>query len=739
MIKYGLLIALILCKLNVVANADTSATPKKYYLFNKQIDEAQAKADLLDRKKDSIVGLTKNAEINLQITDAIYRKVDGMQVTIENNNKLKTPNEQIRYLVYLKNLVLNFNYAISTKQFNALYTPTLVKSFEKAMQLDVDSLSIIPVINDNNYEVSKILADVFNSTNDYAEIRKLLYLKYCTANPTKILETLEPYAKEPFADSLIILAANRNPGQLYNYASAKNKLTGKAIHASNNPLVKNIAALSQLPNALFYFPFLDEIISGKKTIETISKYVGDGETTYDSIGYFKLLVRTEIDYAKRLHAKDTPIAMFGANGLREALRRKDSTHFIQWINALHDKPENVRMKSIDSLSSVDLYYAIVMGEDDIYTSSYVHSFKRMLQRLGKNPKTDSLLQIVDYDYFKKFIKMAAGFSKLDTFLKLMPADKAEGLMKNFVAGLENTGNLEDAVDVADSYSSIKDKKLLANMLSYVKLNEIKAEAKDDERGKTIYSLLKTIFLSTDTTLKPKVDLTSSFGIPSIYEIGLPQLKDDSNNIAEQMFFYGDDDGKTGYNGFYNSFDRKIWKVIDKPEWIEITPIKNPYRFTIYANKALNSDKNLDDSAQVHLNEYLRVKQIAPTITVHRGHSYWLPGTIKRMADDCKVVILGSCGGYKNLATIIKTSPNAHIISAKQIGRGNINGALLRYFHDQIVTGKTINWPVMWASLNKVFNADKNADNRESWQDYVPPYKNLGAIFLKAYNKKMQEL
>ena len=25
--------------------------------------------------------------------------------------------------------------------------------------------------------------------------------------------------------------------------------------------------------------------------------------------------------------------------------------------------------------------------------------------------------------------------------------------------------------------------------------------------------------------------------------------------------------------------------------------------------------------------------------------------------------------------------------------------------------------------------------RESWEDYIPPYRNLGAIFIKAYNKK----
>ena len=71
---------------------------------------------------------------------------------------------------------------------------------------------------------------------------------------------------------------------------------------------------------------------------------------------------------------------------------------------------------------------LVMGETEIYTSSYKHSFNRMLQRLGKKPATDSLLLNVNFDYFKKFIKMAANFNKLDTFLNLMPASSSETVM-----------------------------------------------------------------------------------------------------------------------------------------------------------------------------------------------------------------------------------------------------------------------------------------------------------------------
>src|SRR5690606_7809227 len=248
----------------------------------------------------------------------------------------------------------------------------------------------------------------------------------------------------------------------------------------------------------FYFPFLDDILSGKNTIEHIQKYVGDGQKGYDSVGYYKLLVKTEIEYFKRMSSglKDTPIAMFGANGLHHALKAKAIQHFITPINALHDVANiNVRMRAIDPLSPVDLYYMMIMGEADIYTSSFKHSFSRMVERMGANPRTDSLLLQVNFDYFKKFLKMSANYNHLDQFLELMPNQNAEILMKAFVANLDKGNSLEDAVDVADAYSSITNEKLLFTILNYVKYNETKSVEDNNQRGIVIYGLLKTIFMS----------------------------------------------------------------------------------------------------------------------------------------------------------------------------------------------------------------------------------------------------
>ena len=375
---------------------------------------------------------------------------------------------------------------------------------------------------------------------------------------------------------------------------------------------------------------------------------------------------------------------------------------------------------------------MVLSESEIYTSSYKHSFFRMLQRMGTEPRTDSLLLNVHFDYFKKFIKMAANYNKLDTFLKFMPKPTSETLMRGFIANLDNTGNLEDAVDVADSYSSINDKNLQSAILGYVINNEKICIQNNNLRGKTIYGLLKSIFLSADST--NKIDLTATLGIPSIYEIENKDMQDDSGRIIQQVYWYGDEDGKSFFPSFISSFSPREWKITPNKEWYEIRSLKG--NVWIYANRPLDNDANLDDSAQIHLNTYLADNNLQPAVVVHRGHSYWLPRTIKRMAGDAKIVVLGSCGGYKNLNDIIDINPDAHIISTKEIGAGDINRPILNYLNQTFESGNKLVWKNMWESLSRVFATDPNKVVRDSWEGYIPPYKNLGAIFLKGYNNKL---
>lgn len=735
----NLLLIFILTITALQANAwnDTMAIPQGRKLFHDKIKVEQSLMDRADGKQDKVFHLSNNEEINLRITDVLYRKVDHLRFSVEKNADITTSNDKIRYLRYIENLLKTFRIALRARDINAVEFPSLIDHFESVMKKDIAGESLLPLVNRMSYPVAKIITNLFDDNQDFTALRNVVYLKYTKINPDKILQSIRPYVNEPFADSLIIVASERNPVQLYSYAQSYTSPEGKLIHRSSNSMVTAVAKLSQTPNALFYFPFLDNILSGKISIDSIRPFVGDGERGYDSVGYFKLLVKTEIEYFKRISSpkKDTPIAMFGANGLRDVLSRKAIQHFITPINELHDQSNlSVRMRAIDPLTPQELYFMIVMGENDIYTSSYKHSFNRMLQKMGAKPRGDSLLQTVSFDYFKKFIKMAANYNKLDTFLKSMPQARSQVLMKAFVANLDKTGNLEDAVDVADSYSSISDRKLLKTIFSYVKENEQQSVQANNTRGRIIYNLLRNIFISADSS--GKIDLTTTLGIPSIYEIDNKNLRDEKGNLVQQVFFYGDEDGKMFFTPFVNSYSSKEWKVEWKKEWVEIRSLKG--NVWIYANKPLNNDANLDDSAQIHLNKYLEGIGVQPSVVVHRGHSYWLPRTVSRMPSNAKIVLLGSCGGYKNLSGILEVSPDAHIISTKEIGKGDINQPITNYLNQAFISGSPIVWKNMWASLGRVFLNDPNKEVRESWEDYIPPYKNLGAIFIKAYNKKIEQ-
>lgn len=735
--KYLLIVLLIAFFTPASALQDSVIVPIYRQLFHDKIDNEQVLLDQLDGKLDGSISLTHKSEINLAVTDVMTRQVNSLEDSVERNAKIVTNNQKIRYLSYIENLLRKFRYGCRNKDFDPVYAPQLFETFQRIMASDIDSQSMAPEIEKAPYLIGKILTEIFTENPGLAESKKIIYIKFCALNPGKILQTIEPYINESFVDSLVVISCRLSPTAVYNIAQAPNSKLGMLVHRNTNPLVKTVVGLSKTPNALMYFPFLDDLLTGKKTVEGIKKYLGNGDNSYDSVGYFKLLVQTEIEYFTRMTspAKDTAIAMFGPNGLREKLREKAIKHFVTPVNELHDLANiNLRMKATDSLSAIDLYYMMVMGENDIYTSSFKHSYSRFIQRLGKEPRTDSLLLNVHFDFFKKFIKMTANFNKLDNFLTYMPAASSEVLMRGFIANLDNTGNLEDAIDVADSYSSITDKKLQNTILNYVMANENSCIEKGNTHGKAIYGLLKTIFLSADTA--NKVDLTSVLGIPSIYEIGNKDLRDDSGRIIQQVYWYGDKDGKTFFPSFINSFAPRDWIITSNEEWYEIKSRKgNVY---VFANRPLDNDANLDDSAQIHLNNYLAANDMHPAVVVHRGHSYWLPRTIKRMAGDARIVVLGSCGGFKNLNDIIGVNPDAHIISTKEIGAGDINRPILNYLNQVFESGQKLVWKNMWSSLTKLFAADPNPAIRESWEDYIPPYKNLGAIFLKGYNNMAQE-
>ena len=322
--------------------------------------------------------------------------------------------------------------------------------------------------------------------------------------------------------------------------------------------------------------------------------------------------------------------------------------------------------------------------------------------------------------------MAANYNKLDDFLKRMNKGNAEILMRSFAAGLEKTKDLEDAVDVADSYASISDPKLRQLIVDEVQLNLQQINKETNKRAFNIYDLLNTIFQSLDSTTS---NLSEKFGVPPIYTISNDGFMSDKKNIVIQQFFYGDKDGEWQYPKFKSLFRIANWKVVEKAEWLEISSTKG-VPITIYSNKPLDEKEGLDEKAQEDLNEYLRELEVDPSIIIHRGHSYHVSSTIQQLVSTVKIVVLGSCGGFQNVNRVLGISPFAHIIASKQVGSGDVNNPMIKLIAETLRQGKDINWPELWKSLGTELKSNA------LFLDYIPPYKNLGALFIMAYNRVM---
>jgi hypothetical protein len=707
-----------------------------WQIWHDNVDKEQKHLLILGGGRyDSLIRLSKDENVNLQITDALIRQVDEIQEQIEFDSTLNTNNKK-KYLRGLEFLLQGFDRAYEHRSILPSAAPSLITAFEEAMQLDKKGQSIEPVVAGNTYAVGLILIDCFLLPSENIGVkpsRILLTRKYCELHPGSVMDVLHRDPDLPFADSLIIVAGHRDIRQLYDFAAANNAL-GMRIRNSKDSLVHTVAQMANSKSGQLYFPFLDNLIRGRITLAEIDK------VKEDDLNYYRLLVRTRLDYADRIlpPARDTPLEM---NALTEMLAKKGKEVFVREINALHTA-ENpaIRFKILDPLTPAELYYLIVLSEDEIYTSSYLGVYERIFQRMSI-PYGDSLLMEVHGDYFRKFIKMAAAYNKLDHFLGTMDKQNAGTIMKSFIIHLENA-NEEEAVDVADSYSSIFEKNpaLARFILNEVKWNYDKNLAGNDKKGTIIYHLLQTLFESADTS--SRTDLSAKLGIPPIYSVDYNSLVDDSGRVIQQVFFYGDQDkdGQNSYLNFMAMFHSRPgtkpeWKITDNPQWTTISSLRGS-PVLIFANKPLLGEDDPDAKAQTALINYLYDHHMKPTIVIHRGHSYHVKYTISQMPATARIVVLGSCGGYNNLSEVLRINEDAHIISSKQVGTKTVNEPILQAINNTLLAGKNIEWLPMWKELNARFLNDPAA--KEKFDDYIPPYKNLGAIFIKAYRKAMDE-
>ncbi|RAJ04152.1 hypothetical protein LX64_03030 [Chitinophaga skermanii] len=696
-------------------------------VFHDNIDKEQAAAIKFDGKADDFVKVSDDENINLQATNAIIKQVDEMQVAIERDTSLDH-RLKIKYLTGLGTVLKDYNYKRSRGNINPEEAPAIIAAYKNMMAADIKGRSIAPYVHNLSFEGGEKLVAVFNSNPGYSEARATLFGKFASNNLETIMPKVADYLDYPITDSIIAQVAHKYPNQVLTYATSYTP-TAKAIKRNTDPVVQTIVRIGQSPQSTKILPFIDQLLDGSATVEQLEKDVDNDDH------YFKQMVKTLIALNYK-RAEGTQL--LGIKSMNENLKAK-SLRYIREVNDLHEESAPVRFRIVKDFTPEELYYLIINGQDELYTSSYTNHagagfYDQMMARM-KPSRGDSLLMILSFDRFKKFLAMAAGFNTLDNFLKSMESSNSSYLMRKFVSSLEKTEDLEDAVDVANSFGSIRDPKLLAFLRSEVQSNYNFVKKKRDRRGEVIYSLLGSLFAGEDKKNDSTwaSEMAAKLQLPPINFVTFADLQSDSGRIYQQVFFYGDKDGQDSYASFMGNFPGGDWKVSSNAFWTTITSLKGK-PITIFANKPLNEPE--DKTAINKLSEYLDEHDIHPSVFIHRGHSYHVNTTLDNLQSSAKIVVLGSCGGYHNLATVLEKAPEAHIISSKQVGTRWVNEPIIRNLEDNLRAGKNVDWVKMWATLAGKFAGD--ARNKQLFDDYVPPHKNLGAIFIKAYRQIMKD-
>ena len=566
---------------------------------------------------------------------------------------------------------------------------------------------------------AQVLAATFSQYKEHSLLDDIAVYKRVVSSPEYILDFLENQPRFRFTDSLLLNAAVNDPSKFVAYLDHSKKGLQDKIQNTKNVYLQQILLYAEDKNASEILPFVILLAENRITPDSILK------TRTDVVKYFQLLVNT----MKESWKPGDPSFVF-QQLLRKGLKQKSLAFYVNEVNELHNSSDAVRFASVKGLRPEDIYYIITSCGDELYTSSFLGLYKRLMENF-KPQSADSLFSIVQYDNFRTFMRMAANYNVLTDFLNRMPQDKASALIHRFISGIENDTNsgLEKAMDVADSFTGLDSAFVISEMIQKeLESNLSRCKSAQSYFGIRIYSILLQVF----DLVKEKNSLNELWTTLGNYEmLERKALQSKNGEIIELVLFYGDEDGIASFNNFQKLFTNATkWKITRNENWISIRSVSEQ-PIVIYANLPLNEKEELDIKAQDSLFTFLKNESIEPVVLVHRGHSYHLDKTLKRMTPSVRLALLGSCGGSNSAISIASINPDAQLIVSKKTGSKSINDPVINVINETLLNKEDLSWPIIWEKLSARFSNDEST--RNLFSEYISPGKNVSLFVLKLFN------
>ncbi|WP_276979700.1 hypothetical protein [Flavobacterium filum] len=653
--------------------------------YNKLIDMEQSRIDLIDGKQDQTISFKKDDDSKLA-TKLYISSIDQLQTQINGfETKLAEQNARVLY-DFCKNIKKNNYNQLSLYKHSFELIQFLYQTNNEAKELDRlktdlrTGLNISEFINLKSYAVTywKFLAKFY---------------------PTDLLNKFKNLAYTPVGSEVVNAVAKIDPNAVKQYFGT-NHIVDRALKNSKDSIVNLIYYIYQTYGIQSKSFALIHYVNSKQMeledAETISKNP-------------RLFYKTLIELRK----KENILADYTVDKELQTLGMERVVE----INIRHDKSDPIRFQPIVMDNAYEIYTAIVYSSEEIFTSSFLGMYKRMMEK-RKEKSGYYFLENLNYNKFRVFIKQCAGYNKLDDFFGTMNDSQANALITQFAGNLYNYGgSLGPAVDVADTYGSLENEKIKTIFKTIIEKEFKNCIISNNDHGIKIYGLLMKLTGGTPENL---VSSNYTFNIPSLDKVNFNDLYTDSLHI-QQHFFFDDEDGLAAYNAWLTKYPANIYSREDKGSYI-VLKTKVGKKMEIYANKP-----SKEFEGREALTKLFEARGRFPDLLVHRGHSYYIDNTLNNMTSSNKIAILGSCGGYQNISRAMESSPDVQIVSTKQVGTLAVNSVLIHETTETIRLGKDVVWVDLWKQISITLK------NNPQFKDYIPPYKNLGARFIKAYS------
>ncbi len=605
---------------------------------------------------------------------------------------------------------------LNAKAVNSLRIPSLNQDFITTLKT-YNKASIANLYRNINITKSNMLQYVFEGLPLGDSIKTINGLRDMFRDPYYISSNIKLLQYAVYRDTLLYALANGAPNILLKKLADQDTFYTRIVANSKSTSIK---AISQMKMDEFYdraLPFSLAIYENRITADSIKKL------TLVPADYYHAFVNEAI----RLYTStDAETHSFLKQPIAELNKKIANHYFIKAINDLHESPDNVRFVSINTLPVNDLYFLLVAGRnelviggsDALYTSSFMYVFKKFLKEADKEG-LDKFFNDIGYYGFDEFISNISDYGLVDELVNNLNEGKVSQLFGKYLASLPNkqlTDNeiILNAMTMAEVLYEIRHHEMIKNSL-ITEIDKIQKlpRLQNYLMYQRMYSGFKDILLD-----KNEYESDNSYDVLQIQRL---QRQD---NIVQACFYYDDDDAASSFSSSTATYDGKLWEKKDLGNYIVFNS-RSGNKMRVYMNKP--NTRQGSDSSQNEMLIAIEQEGYEVTSFIHRGHSYHLMQSLRKMTASSQFVFLGSCGGYSQVLKVFELNPDVNIIATRSVGSKLINDPLLDKINMEMVNNKDINWDVLWKEFDTKFQSKQTKD---LFSAYIPPNKYIGVKFIR---------